>query len=200
MLVQLFHFNKFPVGVDNIEDKNDRIAAIREFRANFELPSWPYYSSVTGDPKYINAFDKFMTELSVFYYRDDVADMPGKNGKRMPINYPLLFQQEKDIKFPFNAFYSRCHVSSLQKGLKIIDWPLDQFNPASKHLANQLSKHPIMSDMKAWDEFNVDVQVDFITHEFIKYDKTNEHNFTTVEFSDSTGSFGQNPKKIVQKP
>ena len=148
MKIDIYHIEKLPLTT----------------RSDFELPAWPYR---TDNPKCRQVFDKYMKDLTVFYYKDSEV-MYG----RQNIDHPLYIGEDT-FDYPFEAHYSSVFVDNSQ--FKVIDWPQNERTP----LLKAIKSCPIRGDMKAWDNFNIPVEVfgfpfGFIQREFIREEEISD--------------------------
>ena len=133
-----------------------------DMRANFELPVWPY----SEDPEDIEMFQQYMRDLSVFYYIDSDTKVDNRD-----VSYPLSIKLwDKPLEAPFPAYMSSVYVDD---NFMPIKWPGGQSESESR--LQKLREHPIASDMFAWSNWNVKVEVLTLTTSVIRREILEEY-------------------------
>jgi len=145
MKVYMYHFQPFDL----------------EVRESFDLQAWPH----TDDKEHRKLFDDYMKSLTVFRYQNSqIEGYPDRIDHH--INYEITNRPDG----PFTAYRSVCVVDN--EDLVVRDWVK---MPEGEAIWNKAKAHPIASDMKAWDEWNIPGTVKLWNGSIIQFERNSEY-------------------------
>lgn len=108
-------------------------------RGSFELPAFPY----NGNPKHYALFEKYLLDLNIFWYEDNISQWP-KGVKRGPI-----INLTRDLGDKFICLHHSCYIDD--NILKIVNFPQSMIN-SDKSVQLTVERN---NDSFAWKDFNI---------------------------------------------